>query len=133
MSKFSKLSIFAIVIAIAVGFAFSISPVQADGHPVDLRVSHRINGRALGLEDKELPVDIWVNGEPFLTGVTFGTSASVEVPAGGYSIEIYLAGSDPMEDDPIMSLNAMLDAGSKVDLIATLGAGKTPTLRAVVR
>lgn len=29
MSKFSKLSIFAIVLAIAVGFAFSISPVQA--------------------------------------------------------------------------------------------------------
>ena len=28
MSKFSKLSIFAIVLAIAVGFAFSISPVQ---------------------------------------------------------------------------------------------------------
>ena len=133
MSKFSKLSIFAIVIAIAVGFAFSISPVQADYNMVDLRVSHRINGRALGLEARDLPVDIWVNGEPFLTNVTFGTSARQEVPAGQYNIEIYFAGSDPAEDDPIMSLNAMLEAGSKVDLIATLGARQSPTLRAVVR
>jgi hypothetical protein len=52
---------------------------------------------------------------------------------GEYSVEIFFTGSDPMEDDPIMSLDAMLEAGSKVDLIATLGAGKTPTLRAVVR
>ena len=133
MSKFSKLSIFAIVLAIAVGFAFSISPVQAmEGEMVYLRVSHRINGRALGL-DKELPVDIWVNDAPFLVGVTFGTSARFEVPAGGYSVEIYFAGSDPMEVDPIMSLDAMLEGGAKVDLTATLGAGKTPTLRAVVR
>jgi hypothetical protein len=132
MSKFSKLSIFAIVLAIAVGFAFSISPVQAGGHLVDLRVSHRINGRALGA-DKDLAVDIWVNGEPFLVGVTFGASASDEVLPGEYSVEIFFAGSDPKEDEPIMSLDAMLEAGSKVDLIATLGAGKTPTLRAVVR
>jgi len=55
------------------------------------------------------------------------------VPAGQYNIEIYFAGSDPAEDDPIMSLNAMLEAGSKVDLIATLGARQSPTLRAVVR
>ena len=128
MSKFSKLSIFAIVIAIAVGFAFSISPVQADGHLVDLRVSHRINGRALGL-DKELPVDIWVNGEPFLTSVPFGTSARFEVPAGEYEIEIYLAGTT----NKVMSLGPVfLEGGSKVDLTATLGS-EGPILRAVIR
>ena len=132
MSKFSKLSIFAVVIAIAVGFAFSISPVQADGHEVYLRVSHRINGRALGL-DKELPVDIWVNGEPFLESVPFGTSARFEVPAGQYNIKIYLAGSNPAEVSPIMSLSAFLEGGLKVDLTATLGEGKAPVLRAVVR
>jgi len=132
MSKFSKLSIFAIVIAIVVGFAFSISPVQANGEMVYLRVSHRINGRALGL-DKELPVDIWVNGEPFLTSVPFGTSARFEVPAGQYNIKIYLAGSNPADVDPIMSLSAFLEGGLKVDLTATLGAGKAPILRAVVR
>jgi hypothetical protein len=132
MFKISKLSIIAVVIAMAVGFAFSISPVQADG-VVDLGVSHRINGRALGLEDKELPVDIWVNGDPFLTSVPFGTSARFEVPAGEYNVEIYLAGSDPAEVDPIMSLSATLAGGLKVDLIATLGAGRSPILRAVVR
>ena len=132
MSKFSKLSIFAVVIAIAVGFAFSISPVQADGHEVYLRVSHRINGRALGLE-KELPVDIWVNGAPYATGVTFGGVLTDELAPGSYSIKVYLAGSDPASDSPIMSLMAELEGGLKVDLIATLGRGKAPVLRAVVR
>lgn len=128
MSKFSKLSVIAIVIALAFGFASSISPVQADGHLVDLRVSHRINGRALGL-DKELLVDIYVNEEPFLTDVPFGTSGRFEVPAGEYKVEIYLAGTMTK----VMSLGPVfLEGGSKVDLTATLGS-EGPILRAVIR
>ena len=128
MSKFSKLSIFAVVIAIAVGFAFSISPVQADSDMVQLRVSHRINGRALGLE-KELLVDIYVNDGEFLSDVPFGTSGRFEVPAGEYEIEIYLAGTM----NKVMGIGPVeLEAGSKVDLTATLGS-EGPILRAVIR
>jgi hypothetical protein len=66
MSKFFKLSIFASVLAIAIVFAFSPSPVQADSDTFNLDVFHNINGRSLGL-DKELPVDVYANGELMLS------------------------------------------------------------------
>lgn len=129
MSKFSKLSIFAIVIAIAVGFAFSISPVQAaEAGEFDLQVSHRINGRSLGLP-KDLPVDVYVNGGLAFT-FEFGDVIETSLPAGSYSIAVKLAGTDTT----VMSLNAgEIPAGVSVAIRATLGAEKTPTLRVNVK
>ena len=127
MSKFSKLSIFAIVIALAFGFAFSISPVQADGHEnFDLYVKHNINGRSLGAE-KELPVDIYVDGD-YYASFRFGESLSDSLPEGEYFIEVKLGG------ETIMSLDTgFVPAGVSVSIRATLGAGKTPTLRVNVK
>ena len=128
MSKFYKLSIFAVVIAIAVGFAFNISPVQADGHEFDLQVSHRINGRALGL-DKELPVDVYVNGGLAIPGFTFGQVVETELEAGTYTIVVTLAGTD----DVVMSLGPVeIPAGADVSIRATLGS-EGPTLRAKIK
>ena len=129
MSKFSKLSIFAIVIALAFGFAFSISPVQADGHEnFDLKVSHRINGRSLGLS-KELPVDVYVNGGLAFT-FEFGDVIETSLPSGSYSIAVKLAGTDIT----VMSLDAgEIPAGVSVSIRATLGAEKAPTLRVNVK
>jgi hypothetical protein len=133
MSKFFKLSIFAIVIAVAVGFAFNLSPVQADGHMgeeenFDLYVKHNINGRSLGL-GKELPVDVYVNGGLAFT-FSFGESVSTQLPAGEYDIEVKLAGTDAL----VMSLyDAEIPAGVSVAIRATLGAEKTPTLRVNIK
>ncbi len=129
MSKFFKLSIFAIVLAIAVGFAFSFSPVQADGHETfNLYVKHNINGRSLG-RDKALPVDVYVNGNQTFS-FSFGESFSASLPAGNYFIEVKLAGTDTI----VMSLGPTdIPAGVDVAIRATLGAQKTPTLRVNVK
>ena len=128
MNKFYKLSIFATIIAIAAVFAFSASAVQADAHEFDLYVKHNINGRSLGL-DKELPVDVYVNGNYAFT-FSFGESVSTSLPAGEYSIMVKLAGTDTT----VMSFGpAEIPAGASVSIRATLGAGKSPTLRVNVK
>lgn len=127
MSKFFKMSIFASIIAILTVFAFSSSLVQANGGTFDLYVKHNINGRSLGL-DKELPVDVYVNGGKAFT-FSFGEDFSAELPAGNYFIEVKLAGTDTV----VMSLGPTnIPAGVSVAIRATLGAEKTPTLRVVI-
>jgi hypothetical protein len=130
MSKFFKVSIFASILAIAFVFAFSPSPAQANGGTFDLDVFHNINGRSLGL-DKELPVDVYVNGNKVFT-FSFGESRSFVglLEAGEYFIEVKLAGTDIV----VMSLGPVeIPAGVSVSIRATLGAQKTPTLRVNVK
>lgn len=131
MSRFFKLSIFACILAITIVFAFAPGPAQADAHLFDLYVKHNINGRSLGA-DKALPVDVYVNGVYTFT-FSFGESFSAKLPAGNYFIEVRLAGADA-GSTPIMTLGPTdIPAGVDVVIRATLGAHKTPTLRAVVR
>lgn len=131
MSKFYKFSLFAAILAIVFAFAFSPSPVQANGEDTfNLTVRHNINGHSLGA-DKDLPVDVYVYKEgEFLASFTFSFRDTLpfELPAGEYYIEVKLGG------DIIMTLGPVeIPAGANVRIIATLGAGKAPTLRAVVR
>lgn len=65
MSKFSKLSILASILAIAFVFVFSPNLAQANsnGGTFNLDIFHNINGRSLGL-DRDLPVDVYVNNSP---------------------------------------------------------------------
>lgn len=129
MSKFFKLSLFASVLAIAIALAFSPSSAQAAGEgEFDLYVKHNINGRSLGLE-KELPVDVYVNGGYVFT-FSFGESFSASLPAGNYLIEVKLANTDTV----VMSLGPTdIPEGVFVNIMATLGAQKTPTLRVRVK
>lgn len=128
MSKFFKVSMVASLLAIALVFAFSYTPVQANEANFDLYVKHNINGRSLGL-DKELPVDVYVNGGYVFT-FSFGESFMAELPAGIYAIEVKLAGTDTT----VMSLSATeIPAGVMVSIRATLGAEKTPSLRVMVK
>jgi hypothetical protein len=129
MSKFFKVSIFAILLAIAFVFAFSPSPVQANGGTFDLDGFHNINGRSLGL-DKELPVDVYANGVKAFT-FSIGDSESLSLPAGNYFIEVKLAGDT---GPAIMTLGPTdIPAGVSVSIRATLGAMKSPTLRVNVK
>lgn len=128
MSKFFKLSIFASILAIAIVFSFSPSTAQASDTNFDLYVKHNINGRSIGL-DKDLPVDVYVNSGYAFT-FSFGESVQTELPAGEYFIEVKLAGTETT----VMSLGPTdIPAGVSVAIRATLGAGKTPTLRVNVK
>lgn len=74
-------------------------------------------------------VDVWVNGDPTLEGFEPGTVTDpLELPAGGYDVEIFPAGADPDSEDPVISGSADLEAGANVSLVAHLDAEGTPTL-----
>ena len=45
------------------------------------------------------------------------------LPAGAYDIEIYLAGSDPMTTDPVLTMSATLADGDNVHLVAHFTPG----------
>ena len=128
MSKFFKLSIFVSVLAIAFAFAFSATPAQASDDNFDIYVKHNINGRSLGLE-KALPVDVYVNGALAFT-FSFGDSVSTSLPAGTYSIDVKLAGTNTT----VMSLGPTdIPADVDVNIKAKLSADQTPVLKVKVK
>ena len=93
----------------------AVAAPQLAAADATVRVIHAISGSALNL-DPDLPVDVWVNGAPFLTDFRFlEFTDAVMLPAGTYDIEIYLAGSDPMSTDPVltMSVNYPMTAESQ--------------------
>ena len=128
MSRFFKLSIFVSVLAIAFAFAFSATPAQASDDTFDIYVKHNINGRSLGLE-KALPVDVYINGGYAFT-FSFGESFSASLPAGNYSIDVNLAGTNTT----VMSLPATdIPADVDVNIKAKLSGEKTPVLKVKVK
>lgn len=128
MSKFTKFSLFGVLLVMILSFAISIAPAKAAGHTFGIYVKHDINGRSLGLE-KALPVDVYVNGGKAFT-FEFGDSFSADLPAGTYSIDVKLAGTDTT----VMSLGPVeIPAGVDVTIKAQLSAGKTPILRVNVK
>ncbi|MEM9293752.1 MAG: DUF4397 domain-containing protein [Acidobacteriota bacterium] len=88
----------------------------------EITVIHGISGSAIGL-DADLPVDIYANGALLLAGVTFTQSATLEVPADTYDISVFLAGSDPNTDAPVLTLSATLAENDDVDIVAHLTPG----------
>jgi hypothetical protein len=128
MSKFFKVSIIVSVLAIAFVFAFNAVPAQASSDNFNIYVKHNINGRSLGME-KALPVDVYVNGKNTFT-FSFGESFSASLPAGNYSIEVKLAGTNTT----VMSLGPTdIPADVDVTIKAKLSAGKTPILKVNVK
>lgn len=105
---------------------------QAASADATVRVIHAISGTALGLP-ATLPVDIWVNGAPFLTEVEFlDYTDPVMLPAGQYDVEIYLAGSDPMVDSPVLAQTFDLTDGLDAHLVAHFTPGPGIALSAFV-
>lgn len=101
----------------------AVAAPQIAAADATVRVVHAISGAALSL-DPTLPVDIWVNGQPFLTDFRFlEFTDAVMLPAGTYDIEIYLAGSDPVNTDPVLTLTATLADGDNVHLVAHFTPG----------
>ena len=126
MLKVFKFSIIFSFLAIAL--SFNVTPVQADGHEFGLLVKHNINGRSLGLT-KELPVDVYVNGNYAFT-FSFGETVETSLPAGNYTIVVKLAGTDTI----VMTLGpADIPGGVDVTIRAQLSSGKTPALKVNIK
>jgi hypothetical protein len=94
-----------------------------------ITIIHNINGTSLGL-DKDLPVDIYVNGANAIQNVTFRQTIETMLEAGTYTFEVKLAGTSTT----VMSFGpAEVPAGAYVTARARLGSGKTPFLDVKVR
>lgn len=107
----------------------ALATPQAAFADAEVTVIHAISGDVLGLAP-DLPVDIWVNGEPFLTNVPFLATAPATLPAGTYDVEIFLEGSDPGATQPVLARTFELADGDNVHIIAHLVPGSGIALNA---
>ncbi len=83
--------------------------------------------------ESDFPVDIYVNGDITLEAFTFGEVAGpLELPAGDYDIEVYVAGADAGTDDPALQSTVTLPGGADATILANLGADGAPGLSVFV-
>lgn len=76
-------------------------------------------------------VDVWVDGEPLLEGFAPGTITDpLPLAPGTYDIEIFEAGADPAEAEPLISASPEVPANANVSVVAHLDADGNPTLSA---
>lgn len=105
----------------------STPPPAEDCKSFYLLAAHGINGERLGLPE-ELPVDVYVNGD-FAFTFEFKDTVKAMLPAGEYTIDVALAGTDTF----VMSLGPVEIPGCvKARVVAKLVDG-TPTLLARIR
>ena len=112
-----------LITAIVVGMLV-LAPAAAMAQTTDstVRVVHAVDG---------VDVDVWVNGEPAIEGFSpTDVAGPLTLPAGDYEIEVYPAGSDPDATDPAITLDATLEGGENLTLVAhrTVDDGIAPNL-----
>ena len=95
------------------------APAQAiSDSTADLYLLHAVPG---------LTVDVWVNGEPLLTGFEPGTlTEPQDLPAGDYEVVITAEG-DPITSPAIGPVTLALAANTSYTAVAHLDAGGAPT------
>jgi hypothetical protein len=79
-----------------------------------IQIVHGIDGRDLGL-DRSLPVDIAVNGDCILQGVTYTKIAKAELEAGEYSVTIHPSDGSCSQDALLSKDVEIPDVGSFTD------------------
>jgi Domain of unknown function (DUF4397) len=101
------------ILAAALVLAFAAAPASASGG-----ATARV--RAFHDSPDTPPVDIYVNGQKALTGVTYGTlSDYLEVPKGTYNVQVKVAPSTA--GDPA-ALEADVRLGARPTTIAAIGS-----------
>jgi hypothetical protein len=105
--------------------AFSVPQAEASSGEFNLDVAHLINGKDLGL-DKALPVDVYVNGQLTIPTFTFGERVSTSLPAGWYTITVFLTDGTPLPSMTVGPVN--IPAGVDVSINARLD-NDTPVLK----
>jgi hypothetical protein len=79
---------------------------------------HGISGTALGLP-ATLPVDVYVDGGLAIPNFTFRQIVGpIALPAGDYTLDVYLAGQGPGSGSPVLTLDAALADGDDVHVVA---------------
>ena len=64
-------------------------------------------------------VDVYANGNAVLTDVPFEASSGyMAVPAGNYTFEVFPAGADANATDPVLTIDANLEAGTDYTVAA---------------
>ena len=128
MKKFltpKYLSIVAIVAALLFVTGFNAPQASASSGTFNIDVMHAINGKDLGL-DKELPVNVFINGSLAIPEFQFGEKISTSFPAGWYTITVFLADGTPL---PSMTVGPVeIPAGVDVSIKAIL-QNDTPILK----
>lgn len=108
-----RVIVLAIVALLAVA---ALAPAVSAAEPgnFDLTVKHRINGEPLGL-DRDLPVDVYVNGGLAIPGFELSDTVETELPGGTYSVMVKLAGTDVT----VLQLGPVdIPAGADVEIMA---------------
>jgi hypothetical protein len=115
-----KLLVLLTALGTVLAFTGTASAQAADG---TVTVVHGVPG---------LTVDVYVNGEPTLTGFEpLTVTDPLELPAGDYAIDIRAAG-EPADSAPALSGSATLPAGANASIVAHLDAAGAPTLSVFV-
>jgi hypothetical protein len=117
-----------LVLALVLASAFFAPQAQAAG-TFNLTVKHLINGADLGL-DKELPVNVFVNGALAIPDFRYGETVETALPAGNYYITVQLTDGTPL---PSMDLGWIaIPADVDVTIKALLDESGTPYLNASI-
>jgi hypothetical protein len=102
------------------------APAASASSDFNLNVSHLINGNDLGL-DRELPVNVYVNGSLAIPDFTFGEKVETSLSAGWYTITVFLTDGTPLPSMTVGPVN--IPAGVDVDIKARLNTMDTPYLQ----
>ena len=106
--------------------AFAGTQPAAASSNFDLEVSHLINGNKLGV-DRDLPVNVFVNGALAIPNFRFGDTVETSLAAGWYTITVFLTDGTPL---PSMTVGPVeIPAGADVAIKARLTSDKTPVLQ----
>lgn len=123
-----------IVISMILVLALAISSIAmvSAADPAKVYVGHGIPGKALGLTDNALPVDVLVNDAIcLLQGFEFGEFVGpVELAAGTYNIKIILPDADPTTEckgTTVIEADVPFAAGETSTVIAHLTVAGTLT------
>ena len=112
--------------ALLVVSAFFVPQASASGGTFNLMVEHTINGKDLGL-DKDLPVNVYLNGNLAISDFRFGEMISTSLPAGIYEVNVTLPDGTPL---PSMDLGPVaIPAGVDVMIKAVLDVDGAPILQ----
>ena len=118
-------TIIGVVAALMFVTAFSAQPAAASSN-FNLDVTHMINGNDLGL-DRQLPVDVYINGSLAIPGFTFGEKVETSLSAGWYTITVFLTDGTPLPSMTVGPVN--IPAGVDVSVKARLNSMDIPYLQ----
>jgi hypothetical protein len=118
-------TIIGVVAALMFVTAFSAQPAAASSN-FNLEVTHMINGNDLGL-DRQLPVDVYINGSLAIPGFTFGEKVETSLSAGWYTITVFLTDGTPLPSMTVGPVN--IPAGVDVSVKARLNSMDIPYLQ----